>query len=95
MPDNNGEVLRLTIPPLTEERRKELAKQCNKEGETARVGVRNVRREALEKLKKSIKDGVSEDNEKDAEADLQKLHDKYIKEIDALLKEKDKEIMTV
>ena len=88
-------MLRLTIPPLTEERRKELAKQCNKEGETARVGVRNVRREALEKLKKSIKDGVSEDNEKDAEADLQKLHDKYIKEIDALLKEKDKEIMTV
>ena len=94
-PQNDGRNLRLAFPQLTEERRKELAKQCNKEGETARVGVRNVRREALEKLKKSIKDGVSEDNEKDAEAELQKLHDKYIKEIDALLKEKDKEIMTV
>lgn len=95
MPDNNGEVIRLTIPPLTEERRKELAKQCNKEGETARVSVRNIRRDALEKLKKSTKDGVSEDSEKDAEEKLQKIHDRYIKDIETLLKEKDKEIMTV
>lgn len=94
-PDNNGEVIRLTIPPLTEERRKELAKQCNKEGETAKVSIRSVRREALEKLKKSVKDGVSEDVEKDAEAELQKLHDKSVKEVDALLAQKSKEIMTV
>ena len=83
------------IPPLTEERRKELAKQCNKEGETAKVSIRNVRRETIDKLKKSIKDGVSEDNEKDAEQTLQKLHDKFIKQVDELLAIKNKEIMTV
>lgn len=95
MPDNNGEIIRLTIPPLTEERRKELAKQCNKEGETAKVSIRNVRRETIDKLKKSIKDGVSEDNEKDAEQTLQKLHDKFVKQVDELLAIKNKEIMTV
>ena len=95
MPDNNGEIIRLTIPPLTEERRKELAKQCNREGETAKVSIRNVRRETIDKLKKSIKDGVSEDNEKDAEQNLQKLHDKFIKQVDELLAIKNKEIMTV
>lgn len=94
-PDNNGEVIRLTIPPLTEERRKELVKQCNKEGESARVSIRNARREALERLKKSTKEGVSEDNEKDAEQDLQKIHDKYIKQLDEILAKKNKEIMTV
>lgn len=94
-PDNNGEIIRLTIPPLTEERRKELAKQCNKECETARVSIRSVRRDANDKLKKSVKDGVSEDVEKDAEQDLQKLHDKYIKLCDELLAKKSKEIMTV
>ncbi len=95
MPDNNGEIIRLTIPPLTEERRKELAKQCNKEGETARVSIRSVRRDTIEKLKKAVKDGVSEDNEKDAEQELQKIHDKYIKTVDELLAAKSKEIMTV
>lgn len=95
MPDNNGEIIRLTIPPLTEERRKELAKQCNKEGETARVSIRNVRRETIDKLKKSVKEGVSEDNEKDAEQELQKLHDKNVKLVDELLAKKNKEIMTV
>ena len=94
-PDNNGEIIRLVIPPLTEERRKQLAKQCGKEGEQAKVSVRNARRDNIEKLKKGIKDGLSEDLEKDAEADLQKMHDKYIKKVDELLAAKEKEIMTV
>lgn len=95
MPENNGEIIRLGIPPLTEERRKQLAKQCSKETETAKVSVRNARRDIIDKLKKGIKDGLSEDIEKDAEEDLQKLHDKYIKKIDGLLADKEKEIMTV
>lgn len=95
MPENNGEIIRLGIPALTEERRKELAKQCSKEAETAKVSVRNARREAIEKLKKSIKNGVPEDVEKDAEEKMQKIHDKYIKNIDSMLEVKNKEIMTV
>lgn len=95
MPENNGEVIRLCIPPLTGERRKELAKQCGKEGENARVSIRNARRDGIDKLKKAIKDGLSEDLEKDAENDLQKLHDKYMKKIDAIIAEKEKEIMKV
>ena len=94
-PDNNGEIIRLAIPPLTEERRKQLAKQCGKESEQAKVSVRNARRETIDKLKKSIKEGLSEDLEKDAEADLQKMHDKFIAKIEALLAAKEKEIMTV
>ena len=94
-PENNGEVIRLGIPQPTEERRKELAKQCNKIGEKAKVEVRNVRSDVKDKLKKAIKDGLSEDNEKDAENDLQKLHDKYIKKLDELMEAKNKEIMTV
>ena len=94
-PGNNGEIIRLNIPQPTEERRRELTKQCNKIGEKAKVEVRNVRGDIKDKLKKAIKDGLSEDNEKDAEADLQKLHDKFIKKLDALLEAKSKEIMTV
>ncbi len=94
-PENNGEVIRLSLPQPTEERRKELVKQCNKVGERTKVEVRNVRSEIKDKLKKAIKDGLSEDNEKDAEDQLQKIHDKYIKKIDTLLAEKQKEIMTV
>lgn len=94
-PENNGEVIRLGIPQPTEDRRKELVKQCNKIGEKTKVEVRNVRGEVKEKLKKAIKDGLSEDSEKDAEDDLQKLHDKNIKRIDELLLNKQKEIMTV
>ena len=94
-PENNGEIIRLGIPPLTEERRKQLAKQCGKEGEQAKVSIRNTRREIIEKLKKGIKDGLSEDLEKDAEGDMQKMHDKYIKKVDELLAAKEKEIMTV
>lgn len=94
-PENNGEIIRLGIPPLTEERRKQLAKQCKAEGETAKVSVRNSRRDAIDALKKGQKEGVPEDVVKDSEARLQKVHDKYIKKIDDLLAEKDKEIMTV
>lgn len=94
-PENNGEIIRLGIPQPTEERRRELTKQCNKIGERSKVEVRNVRGEIKEKLKKAIKDGLSEDNEKDAELELQKIHDKYIKMIDDLLTAKNKEIMTV
>ena len=95
MPENNGEIIRLGIPPLTEERRRDLTKQCAKEEETAKISIRNARREAIEKLKKSVKEGVSEDVEKDAEADCQKLHDKYVKKAEAILEAKNKEIMTV
>lgn len=94
-PENNGEIIRLGIPQPTEERRKELVKQCNKIGEKTKVEVRNARGDVKEKLKKAIKDGLSEDLEKDAEAELQKIHDKYIKRVDDLLALKTKEIMTV
>ena len=95
MPENNGEVIRIGIPPLTEDRRKQLAKQCKGEGETAKISVRNARRDGNDMLKKGLKDGLPEDVEKDSEAKLQKIHDKYIKKIEDLLAEKDKEIMTV
>lgn len=94
-PENNGEVIRLNIPIPTEERRRDLTKQCAKIAEKAKVEVRNVRGDIKDKLKKAIKDGLSEDNEKDAELELQKIHDKYIKKIDDLLAAKNKEIMTV
>lgn len=94
-PENNGEVIRLNIPQPTEERRRDLTKQCNKIAERAKVEVRNVRADIKEKLKKAIKDGLSEDNEKDAELELQKIHDKFIKKIDELIAAKNKEIMTV
>ncbi len=94
-PENNGEVIRLGIPPLTEERRRQLSKQCSKEGETAKISIRNARRETLDKLKKAVKDGLSEDLEKDGEAALQKVHDKYIRKVDEMLAAKEKEIMTV
>lgn len=94
-PMNNGETIRLGIPPLTEERRKQLAKQAKHEGEEAKISVRNSRREAIEQFKKMVKDGLPEDVEKDAEASVQKIHDKYIKRIDDMLAAKEKEIMTV
>ena len=95
MPENNGEIIRLGIPPLTEERRRHLTKQCSKEAEEAKVAIRNARRDGIDKLKKAVKDGLSEDIEKDAEADLQKIHDKKVKAIEDLLAAKNKEIMTV
>lgn len=94
-PANNGEFIRLGIPPLTEERRKQLVKQARHEGEEAKISVRNARREAIDHLKKMVKEGLPEDMEKDAEADAQKIHDKYIKKIEEQLVAKEKEIMTV
>jgi len=94
-PENNGEIIRLGIPPLTEERRRTLVKQAKQESENAKISIRSARRDAIEALKKSVKDGVSEDVEKDAEADMQKCHDKYIKKVDEIIAAKEKEIMTV
>lgn len=94
-PENNGEIIRLGIPPLTEERRRQLAKQSKQEAETAKISVRNARRDAIDALKKAIKEGLPEDVEKDGEAEVQKIHDRYIKKIDDLYAAKEKEIMTV
>jgi ribosome recycling factor len=94
-PMNNGETIRLGIPPLTEERRKQLVKQSRTEGEDAKISVRNARRDAIEHIKKMVKDGLPEDVGKDTETEIQKIHDKYIKKIDEMLVEKEKEIMTV
>ena len=94
-PENNGEVIRLCIPPLTEDRRKALVKQCKAEAENAKVSVRNARRDAIDGLKKAIKQGMPEDVEKDSEANVQKIHDKYLRKIDDLFAAKEKEILTV
>jgi len=94
-PMNNGETIRLGIPPLTEDRRRQLAKQSKAECEDAKISVRNARRDAIEHLKKLIKEGLPEDVEKDAEASVQKIHDKFIKRIDEMFAAKEKEIMTV
>lgn len=94
-PENNGEVIRICIPPLTEDRRKQLVKQSKAEAEQAKVSVRNARRDAIEGLKKAVKQGMSEDVQKDAEGDVQKLHDKYLKKIDEIFAAKEKEILTV
>ena len=94
-PNNNGETIRLILPPLTEERRQQLAKQCKGEAENAKVSIRNARRDAIETLKKQVKEGMPEDAEKDAEAEAQKLNDKYIRQIDEVYAKKEKEIMTV
>lgn len=94
-PMNNGETIRLGIPPLTEERRRQLAKQSKSECEDAKISVRNARRDAIEHFKKMLKEGLPEDMEKDAEASVQKIHDKYIRKIDEMYAAKEKEIMTV
>ena len=94
-PQNNGEVIRITIPALTEERRKELVKKAKTAGENAKVGVRNARRDCIEALKKLQKEGLPEDIEKDSEAAVQKDTDSFTKKIDEILAAKEKEIMTV
>ena len=95
MPHNTGEIIRLSIPPRPDPRRKQLVKQSTAEAEDAKVSVRNARRDAIDGLKKAIKQGMPEDVEKDAEATAQKLHDKFIKKIDDLFAAKEKEILTV
>lgn len=94
-PQNDGNIIRLFLPPLTEERRRELVKRVNAEGEQAKVSVRSIRREAIEQIKKEQKDGLSEDIAKDAEAEVQGITDKYIALVDQHCKDKDKEIMTI
>ncbi|MBO6260395.1 MAG: ribosome recycling factor [Lachnospiraceae bacterium] len=94
-PADDGAVIRLVFPELTEERRKELAKDIKKKGEDAKVAVRNIRRDGNDALKKLSKTEVSEDEIKDLTDELQKMTDKYIKDIDALVDEKSKEIMKV
>lgn len=94
-PSNDGSVIRLVFPELTEERRKDLVKEVKKKAEEAKVAVRNIRREGNDAFKKLGKEDVSEDEIKSREEDLQKLTDKYIKNVDALMEEKSKEIMTV
>ncbi|MBE6177215.1 MAG: ribosome recycling factor [Rikenellaceae bacterium] len=94
-PSNNGEQIRLTMPPLTEERRKELVKRSRGEAETARVSLRNARRDAIESFKKAQKEGMPEDEAKDGETQVQKLLDKFSKQLDEVLAKKEKEIMTV
>jgi ribosome recycling factor len=94
-PDNNGEIVRINVPPLTEERRKDLVKQVKKLGEDGKVTVRNIRRDSNDELKKLKKDGLPEDQEKDAQDVVQKLTDKHIQNIDELLVKKEKDIMTV
>ncbi|MDR0710833.1 MAG: ribosome recycling factor [Prevotellaceae bacterium] len=94
-PQNNGENIRINVPALTEERRKDLVKQVRNEGEHARMSLRNARRDVIEAIKKLQKDGLSEDLAKDTEAEIQKITDAYNKKVDEALEKKEKEIMTV
>lgn len=94
-PSNNGEHIRLNIPALTEERRKDLVKQVKAYAEAARVSLRNIRRDAVEAFKKAQKDGMPEDMAKDGENETQKLTDKFSRKIDELVAVKEKDIMTV
>ena len=94
-PQNDGNIIRLFLPPLTEERRKELVKRCNVEGEHSKVSIRNIRRDTIESIKKMQKDGLSEDAAKEAESSIQAMTDKYISTIEKLLAAKEKEIMVV
>jgi ribosome recycling factor len=94
-PQNDGTMIRLFLPPLTEERRRDLVKKVNGEGENAKVSIRSIRRDAIEQVKKEQKDGMSEDLAKDAEAHIQGVTDKHIILVDQHCKDKEKEIMTV
>ena len=94
-PQNDGVIIRLFLPPLTEERRRELVKRCQNEGEHSKVAIRNIRRDAIESIKRAQKNGLSEDAAKDAEADIQDLTNHYIALVDKHLASKEKEIMAV
>ena len=94
-PQNDGSIIRLFLPPLTEERRKELVKKCQAEGEHSKVAIRNIRRDAIEHIKRLQKTGLSEDAAKDAEASVQQVTDKYISAVEKHLATKEKEIMSV
>jgi len=94
-PQNDGNFIRLFLPPLTEERRKELVKRCNGEGENAKISIRNIRRDGIEQIKKLQKDGLSEDAAKDGEAEIQELTNRFISLVEKHLEAKEKEIMVV
>ncbi len=94
-PDNNGEIIRINIPPLTEERRRDMIKVVNKEGENAKVSIRSARKDSNESLKKLQKEGLSEDLEKDAEEVVQERTTKYSKIVDDMLKDKTEEILKI
>ena len=94
-PQNDGNIIRLFMPPLTEERRREFVKRAGGEGEQSRVAIRNIRRDAIEQIKKLQKDGLSEDEGKDAEKEIQDITDKHILLVDKHLAAKEKEIMSV
>ena len=94
-PNNDGTVIRLVFPELTEERRKDLVKDVKKKGEEAKVAIRNIRRDANDAFKKLAKTEISEDEIKDLEDSVQKITDKYIKDVDKAIEDKSKEIMTV
>ena len=94
-PQNDGNIIRLFMPPLTEERRREFVKRANGEGEQSRIAIRNIRRDAIEQIKKLQKDGLSEDEAKDAEKTIQDVTDKHITLVEKHLASKEKEIMSV
>ena len=95
-PTTAGTVIRLNMPPLTEERRKELAKHVSHEGETAKVAIRNIRRDAMHHVKELLKDKkITEDEERHAETDVQKLTDKFVKDVDGVVKAKEDELMAL
>lgn len=94
-PQNDGTFIRLFLPPLTEERRKELVKKCHVEGEHSKVAIRSIRREAIESIKKLEKNGLSEDAAKDAEAEVQQVTDKFTALVEKHLAAKEKEIMSI
>ncbi len=94
-PQNDGVIIMIAVPPLTEERRLGLVKQVKHEAESSKISIRNIRKDSIEKIKKLQKDGLSEDLAKDGESDIQKLVDSYIKKIDELVVEKEKDIMTI
>lgn len=94
-PQNDGNIIRMFLPPLTEERRRELVKRCLVEGEHSKVAIRNIRRDAIENIKKAQKNGLSEDAAKDAEEEIQELTNRHISLVDKHLQSKEKEIMSV
>jgi ribosome recycling factor len=94
-PQNDGNLIRLFLPPLTEERRRDLVKRSQGEGEHSKVAIRNIRRDAIESIKKAQKNGLSEDAAKDAEADMQNITDRYISLVEKHLSGKEKDIMAV
>ena len=94
-PQNNGEFLRIVVPPLTEERRRDLVKKAKGEAENAKIAIRNIRRSAVEEAKKLEKAGASEDDTKVLEKEIQHITDSYITQVDKILDHKEKDIMTV